>query len=76
MCDDADYCESQQVLGMACCIRLYYQKAFLVGSLSTNDWLWFRIQSYFKARNIIICRPDQHMFVPPLNARKLLPTCF
>ena len=76
MCDGADHCKSQQVLRTACCIHLHYQKAFFIGSLSTNDWLWFRIQSYFKARNIIVCRPDQHMYVPPLNARKLCRRAF
>jgi len=35
--------------------------AFLVGGLSTNDWLWSRLQSYFKDRNINVCRPDNHI---------------
>ncbi|KAN0094954.1 hypothetical protein V8E55_003241 [Tylopilus felleus] len=35
--------------------------AFLVGGLSTNDWLWSRLQSYFKDRNVNICRPDNHI---------------
>ncbi|KAF8552294.1 hypothetical protein OG21DRAFT_1511667 [Imleria badia] len=35
--------------------------AFLVGGLSTNDWLWSRLQSYFKEKNINICRPDNHI---------------
>ncbi|KAN0094933.1 hypothetical protein V8E55_003220 [Tylopilus felleus] len=35
--------------------------AFLVGGLSMNDWLWSRLQSYFKDRNINICRPDNHI---------------
>ncbi|KAN0094963.1 hypothetical protein V8E55_003250 [Tylopilus felleus] len=34
--------------------------AFLVGGLSTNDWLWSRLQSYFKDKNVHICRPDNH----------------
>jgi len=37
--------------------------AFLVGGLSTNDWLWSRLQSYFKNKNINICRPENHMYV-------------
>ncbi|KAF8549070.1 hypothetical protein OG21DRAFT_1515573 [Imleria badia] len=35
--------------------------AFLVGGLSINDWLWSRLQSYFKEKNINICRPDIHI---------------
>ncbi|KAG9313675.1 hypothetical protein JVU11DRAFT_6020 [Chiua virens] len=35
--------------------------AFLVGGLSTNDWLWSRIQSYFQTRNIKACRPDSYI---------------
>jgi hypothetical protein len=35
--------------------------AFLVGGLLTNDWLWSRLQSYFKDRNVNICRPDNHI---------------
>jgi len=35
--------------------------ALLVGGLSTNDWLWSRLQSYFTAKNIKICRPDNHI---------------
>ncbi|KAF8545913.1 hypothetical protein OG21DRAFT_1502123 [Imleria badia] len=35
--------------------------AYLVGGLSTNDWLFARLQSYFKAKNIGICRPDNHI---------------
>ncbi|KAF8555315.1 hypothetical protein OG21DRAFT_1483977 [Imleria badia] len=34
--------------------------AFLVGGLSNNDWLWSRLWSYFKEKNIKICRPDNH----------------
>ena len=39
------------------------KSAFFVGGLSTNDWLWSRIQLYFKERKINISRPDNHMCV-------------
>ncbi|KAI9459980.1 hypothetical protein HD554DRAFT_1602525 [Boletus coccyginus] len=32
--------------------------AFFVGGLSTNDWVWFRLQSYFMGRGIRTYRPD------------------
>ncbi|KAN0094942.1 hypothetical protein V8E55_003229 [Tylopilus felleus] len=35
--------------------------AFFVGGLSTNDWLWSRLQLYFKEKKINICRPDNHI---------------
>ncbi|KAI9569153.1 hypothetical protein HD554DRAFT_2204656 [Boletus coccyginus] len=35
--------------------------AFLVGGLSTNDWLWSQLQAYFQDKNINICRPDNHI---------------
>ncbi|KAI9569174.1 hypothetical protein HD554DRAFT_2254112 [Boletus coccyginus] len=35
--------------------------AFFVGGLSTNDWLWSRLQAYFKDKNINICRRDNHI---------------
>ena len=37
--------------------------AFLVGGLSTNDWVWSRLQSYFMERKIRIQRADNHTFV-------------
>ncbi|KAG9319002.1 hypothetical protein JVU11DRAFT_1122 [Chiua virens] len=36
---------------------------FCVGGLSTNDWMWSRLQSYFEANEVKICRPDNHMHV-------------
>ncbi|KAG6375698.1 hypothetical protein JVT61DRAFT_3273 [Boletus reticuloceps] len=35
--------------------------AFFVGGLSTNDWLFSRLQSFFKDRRINLCRPDNHI---------------
>ena len=72
----------QPVLGMTRHTYLHFQTVFLVGGLSTNDWVWSRLQSYFKARNIGICRPDNHMYVlshllanfaDPLLAARQLP---
>lgn len=51
------------LLGVNSCVYSHFQVAFLVGGLSTNDWLWYRLQSYFKEKNINICRPDNHMCV-------------
>ncbi|KAG9307937.1 hypothetical protein JVU11DRAFT_12878 [Chiua virens] len=35
--------------------------ALLVGGLSTNDWLWSRLQSYFEAKRVKIYRPDNNI---------------
>ncbi|KAI9572586.1 hypothetical protein HD554DRAFT_2202484 [Boletus coccyginus] len=35
--------------------------AFLIGGLSTNDWLLSQLQAYFRNKNINISRPDNHI---------------
>jgi hypothetical protein len=38
------------------------QMAFLVGGMGTNDFVWTRLQSHFRAQGINICRPDNDMY--------------
>ncbi|KAN0086227.1 hypothetical protein V8E55_007361 [Tylopilus felleus] len=46
---------------------------YLVGGLSTNDWLWSRLQSYFATKKIMIHRWDNH--VTKVVARGSLLSC-